>query len=197
MILKDVQEFIQWLSKKLFLNSLASQSKKRILKRGQVYRCEFGCGVGSEMRKDRPAVIIQNNIGNINSSNTIVVPITHNDKKLPTIVPLSQYTFVDGQVNVSNIMCVSKARLGACLGELSSKDMKAIDTAIARTIDLLYYYVDLKKKLDDKLNYIEKIKHERNKAQDELNEIRKLLNLSEDNSIKDSINELLTVIDSK
>lgn len=66
-------------------------------------------------------------------------------------------------------------------------DMKKIDKAIAKTIGLFSYYLDLKKRLNDKLNYILKIKDQRNKAQDELSEIRKILELSDDISLKEYI----------
>lgn len=42
------------------------------------------------------------------------------------------------------------------------------------------YYSDLTKRLNDKLEYISKIKEERNKAQDELEELRKTLEFCSD-----------------
>lgn len=66
-------------------------------------------------------------------------------------------------------------------------DMKKIDKAIAKTVGLFSYYLDLKKSLNDKLNYITKIKDQRNKAQDELSEIRKFLELSDDISLREYI----------
>ncbi len=53
------------------------------IKRGQVYRCNFGCGIGSEMQKERPALIIQNNVANSRLGNTIVIPINHDNSTLP------------------------------------------------------------------------------------------------------------------
>ena len=76
-------------------------------------------------------------------------------------------------------MCVSKARLGAYVGTLSASDMRAIDEAIAKTTGLMSYYADVKKQLNDKLTYIERIKAERNEAQDTLVEICSLLGLGE------------------
>lgn len=92
------------------------------------------------------------------------------------ITPLSDSTgniILDGQANSSNMMCVSKARLGDFVGVLSKADMKKIDETIAKTVGLMGYYSDLTKRLDDKLEYISRIKEERNKAQDELIELRK------------------------
>lgn len=103
------------------------------------------------MQKERPAVVIQNDVGNNRSGNTIVIPITHDTSTLPcvaNITPLTDTTgnvILDGQANASNMMCVSKARLGDLVGSLSKADMKKIDEAIAKTVDLMGYYSDLTK----------------------------------------------------
>lgn len=113
-----VQSMLEWIKTKLYLDTLSVKAKSRAVKRGQVYRCNFGCGVGSEMWKERPAVIIQNDIGNNRSGNTIVVPITHDNSELPCVADITTKTdtsgniILDGQANASNMMCVSKARLG-------------------------------------------------------------------------------------
>lgn len=84
-------------------------------------------------------------------------------------------------------MCMSKARLKDYICSLPMTDMKKIDKAIAKTVGLSVYYFDLKNRLNDKLNYITKIKDQRNKAQDELSEIRKILELSDDISLREYI----------
>ena len=73
--------------------------------------------------------------------------------------------------------------------------MKKIDEAIAKTVGLMGYYSDLNKRLDDKLAYISKIKEERNKAQDELAELRKILELSDDISLTEHITKIKINID--
>lgn len=149
--LEQVQKMLDWVKTKLYLDSLDSNAKTRAIKRGQVCRCNFGCGIGSEMQKDRPEVIVQNDVGNNRSGNTIVLPITHDTSTLP------------------------------------SSDMKSIDEAIAKTIGLMGYYADISRKLNDKLSYIDRIKEERNKAQDELIIIKEELGLVGDETILDHI----------
>lgn len=163
------------------------------IKRGQVYRCNFGCGIGSEMQKERPALIIQNNIANLHSGNTIVILITHDNSTLPCVANITPQTdsmgttILDGQANTSNMMCVSKARLKDYICSLPMTDIKKIDKAIAKTVGLFSNYLDFKKRLNAKLNYITKIKDQRNKAQDELSEIRKFLEVSDDISLREYI----------
>lgn len=48
-----------------------------------------GCGIGSEMQKDRPVVIVQNDVGNNRSGNTIVLLITHDAGTLPCVANIT------------------------------------------------------------------------------------------------------------
>lgn len=200
--ISKVQQFLDWLKIKLYLDSSALNASKRMVKRGQVYRCNFGVGIGSEMQKDRPAIIIQNDIGNMKSSNTIVIPITHNTNTLPCMAPItSQYEAdgvtlkLDGQANTSNIMCVSKARIGNYICDLSPSDMKAVDEALAKTAGLMVYYSDLSKKLNDKVSYISRIRQERNIAQDSLSEIRNLFHIETDEDVVEFLKNVKKQLD--
>ncbi len=175
--LVQIQRIIDWTKTKLYLDAISSKSSTRIVRRGEVYHCNFGYGIGSEIQKERPAVIIQNNPGNNHSGNTIVVPITHDHSTLPCATDITPQTdktgtiILDGQANASNLMCVSKARLGDYICTLPRTDMEKIDTAIAKALDLMKYYSNLTKQLHDKLEYINRIKQERNQAQDKLQTI--------------------------
>ena len=202
--LNKVQRFLDWLKTQLYLDTLVVNASRRVVKRGQVYRCNFGMGIGSEMQKERPAVIVQNSIGNLKSGNTIVIPITHDTSTLPCVAVITtQYeadgttTKLDGQANASNIMCVSKSRLGTYICDLPASDMKKVDEALAKTMGLIGYYADLNKKLSDKLTYISKIKAERNTAQDTLKEIYSVLCLEETGDTTELLDYLKNHIDTK
>jgi len=187
--LNKVQKILEWVRRKIYLETIVGNAGKRMVKRGQVYRCDFGVGIGSEMQKDRPAIIVQNDIGNIHSSNTIVIPITHTQHDSPCVVTIAPKKMVDGEVildgcaNASNIMCISKARLGNYIATLSQSEMKQVDEAVAKSMGMMHYYADLKKKYDDKLKYIAKIKAERNMAQDEINLIREMFGVNDNERV--------------
>lgn len=182
--LENAKEFVDWLKNKTRMNSLANSAQKRLVKRGQVYWCDFGINIGSEMSKKtpRPAVIVQNHIGNSKSSNTIVVPVTHDKSILPCLVPIEPVkninglTILDGQVNTSNIICVSKARLGDYITTLSISQMKMVDESIAKSVDLMRYYSDIEKKFNKLVTYNSKVKQERNNAQDESEKLKGIIN---------------------
>lgn len=188
--LNKVQELLEWMKTKIYLNTKVEQANKRYVKRGQVYNCYFGFGVGSEIQKLRPCIVLQNNIGNSKSGNIIVAPITHTYKDIPSIVEITtQYNkdktiLLDGYVNVSNILCVSKARLDNYITTLTTVEMKQIDIAIAISLDLMHYYAKLKNNLDDKLRYIQNVKNERNIAQEQMKELLKISNTASFEELK-------------
>lgn len=180
--LSKIQELLDWMKTKVYLNTKVENANRRFIKRGQVYNCYFGIGIGNEIQKLRPSIILQNNIGNSKSGNTIVAPITHTHKDIPSIVQIyTQYNIngellLDGYVNVSNILCVSKARLENYITTVSPIEMKKIDRSIAISLDLMQYYSRLNENLEDKLKYIQKIKQERNTVQDQIQELLDISN---------------------
>lgn len=162
--LEKVQSMLEWMKTKLYLDSISNRAKSRIVHRGEVYECNFGIGVGSEMQKTRPCVIIQGNVGNINSSNVIVAPITHTDKPLPCMAKIipqsnSQGIILDGFANLSNIQTVSKSRLGNYITRLSKNDIKEIDNALYVSVGVIGNIKKYEKKIKSLEKYVEKLKN--------------------------------------
>lgn len=181
--LSNAQQYVSWINMKSHLNSIAQKSAGRFVKRGQVYWCHFGLNIGSEMSKTtpRPAVVVSNFKTNKNSSNIVVVPITHNQAQLPYLVPITPVidengnVILDGQVDSADIICVSKARLGDAITTLSAAQMREIDKSIAISLDLLHYYTDERNKYDRLVQYTAQVKADRNKAQDTLKRIKQII----------------------
>lgn len=187
--LKKTQQYLEWLKDKLYLNAMASSAQNRTVFRGQVYRCKFGVGIGSEESKERPCVILQSDSANKSSPNTIVAPITHTQSALSIVVPIFPKideqgdTILDENVLLGNITCISKARLGEYVANLSIEEMQKIDKAISLSLSLYHYYQSLENKYNDKLKYIDKLKSQRdflqsniNQKQKQLEELQSLLN---------------------
>lgn len=172
--LTKTQQYLEWLKEKLYLNAKAPSAKKRNIYRGQVYRCKFGIGIGSEECKERPCVILQYDSANRTSPNTLVAPITHTTSTLPIVVPLTDKVdstgkvILDGNVLLGNITCVSKARLGDYITDLTKNEMKAVDKAISISLNINHYYQTLQNDYNDKLQYIEKLRESRSKLQSDL-----------------------------
>ncbi len=102
--------------------------------RGQIYYVDFGKGLGSEQAGIRPAVIVQNDIGNKHSTTFIVVPLTSEIKRLdmPTHVLVGTYC---GLSEKSIAVCEqvttrSEMRFMQFVGEVSPEDMKKITDGV-------------------------------------------------------------------
>lgn len=163
--LNKVQNMLDWIKRKFYLDTLSLKAKTRAVHRGEVYICDFGMGIGSEMQKIRPCVIIQGNVGNINSGNVIVAPITHTEKCIPSMAKIetqinlqNNETILDGCVNLSNIQTVSKARLGDFVTKLSNDDITNINKSILVSLGLMKDFVKLNEKIKKQEKYIEKLK---------------------------------------
>lgn len=107
--------------------------RQRAIRIGDVYMVSF-TGVGSEQQGTRPALVFQNNTGNMHSPNIIVLPMTSAKKKLsqPThvLVRAKQSGLrYDSVVLCENPERVSKQRLGEYITTLTSCQMKEVVAA--------------------------------------------------------------------
>ncbi len=159
-----VQHILEWTKTQIYLDTNSEKAKNRIVRRGEVYKCNFGIGIGSEMQKERPCVIIQSDVGNINSSNVIVAPITHTSKPIPSMAHIDTQkdcdgkVILDGQVNLSNVQTVSKARLGDYITTFSKLDMENLDKSLYVSLGLMKNIKKYEMKIENLNKYIEKLK---------------------------------------
>lgn len=104
------------------------------VKRGDIYRVDWGSGKGSEQSGIRPALVIQNDIGNEVSPNTIIASLTTApNKPYPFLVLFTaRESGLDkgGAVDLASIMTISKARLRDKCGQLTDAKMREVDIAI-------------------------------------------------------------------
>lgn len=104
-------------------------------RRGEVYLVNFDPTVGAEIKKTRPALILQNDIANRHSSITIVAAITSQfDATLyPTEVclhtPEGGLT-VDSVVLLNQIRSLDKQRLIRRLGTIKPATMTHVERAL-------------------------------------------------------------------
>jgi len=111
------------------------------IKRGEIYWVDWEKGKGSEQSGVRPVLIIQNDIGNKLSPNTIVASVTTAPNKpypfLVEFTPEESGLDKNGAVDLASIMTVSKIRLGDRCGQLISQKMLEVDKAIKVSLGLV------------------------------------------------------------
>ena len=111
-------------------------------RRGEVYLVRFDPAIGAEIKKTRPALVIQNDIGNKEAATTIVAAIT--SKFGPELYPVEVLIEApeggleaDSVVRLDQIRSVDKARLVKRLGRLNPATMREVSRAIAISLWLL------------------------------------------------------------
>jgi len=112
-------------------------SRKRIVfpKRGEIFLVNFDPTIGSEIKKTRPAVILQNDSANQYSPVTIVAAVSSQmDERLyPTevkLIPKESGLTVESVVLLNQIRTIDKQRLVKKLGQVKPETMKRIDRAL-------------------------------------------------------------------
>lgn len=110
-------------------------TKKTHPRRGDIYLINFDPTIGHEIKKTRPALVIQNDIANQYSPITIVAAITSKLSSLPypTEVNISANDSglpLDSSVLLNQIRSVDHRRLIKRIGRVSTGIMQQVDQAI-------------------------------------------------------------------
>ena len=106
------------------------------MRRGEVWWVDFGTGVGGEIEKARPAIILSDDAV-IRSANRVqVVPLTSNVRRLFTTEAFVDVAGRRSKAVADQIRTVAKQRVQRRFGVLSAGDLAAVEDAIRRTLSL-------------------------------------------------------------
>ncbi len=117
-------------------------SKMQIL-RGDVCLVDLGTNPGVEMQKLRPALIVQNDIGNEENDFTIIAPISsikEGYKRMSIHVPVKKGDGgldQDSFVHCGQIRAFDKAKLGKKIGRFPDAIMDKVNTALKISLELI------------------------------------------------------------
>ncbi len=114
---------------------------KRKIKRGDIVYIDLGKGAGSEQSGMRPALVIQNNVGNTYSPTTIIACITSQNKaKLPTHIILHNNDIpelkLDSLLMLEQIRTIDETRIQSFVCKLTKDYMEKVDTALRISVGL-------------------------------------------------------------
>jgi mRNA interferase MazF len=125
------------------ISSQHQKPKMTTLKRGEVYLVSFDPTVGHEIKKTRPALVIQNDIGNRYSPLTIVAAITSKVSPVPypveVVIEPTSANGLSGRsaIRLDQIRTVDRQRLIRRLGQIDSSAMTKVDEAIKISLGLV------------------------------------------------------------
>ncbi len=113
----------------------------RLIRRGDIFTVDLEPVRGSEQGKSRPAVVIQNDLGNRYSPTIIVAAITSTlrpDFDVNVIVASPEGGLhQDSTVLLNQIRTIDRSRLGRYWGRLSPQTMARIDQALSISLGLV------------------------------------------------------------
>jgi mRNA interferase MazF len=105
-----------------------------------VFWVELNPVVGAEMGKTRPALVIQNDVGNAHADTTVIATITSATatQRYPFLVPLPSGTLSKPSlVNCAHVRTIDLERLkGPALARLAPETMHAVDEALRMSLGL-------------------------------------------------------------
>ena len=111
-------------------------------KRGDVFLVNFDPTIGAEIKKTRPALIIQNDVANQHSPITIVAAITSkfDDKLYPTEVLIGAGEgglTKDSVILLNQVRSIDRRRLVKKLGKIKEATLKRTNVSIKISLGLI------------------------------------------------------------
>lgn len=111
------------------------------MQRGDIFSVDFGIPLGSEQGGQRPALVIQNDVGNRSSETTIIAAITSRIYDVPypfhvRISPRESGLSVESTIKLEQVRTVSKLRLIKLIGKLSKDKLKEVDEALKYSLGI-------------------------------------------------------------
>lgn len=103
---------------------------------GDIYTCDLGLNVGSELDNVRPCIVVTSDKYNEKSSVITVIPISKRTKLFFHQVEINSYTveeietMIEGTAKLEQMTTISKGKLGRKIGRMSKKGMKLIHKAM-------------------------------------------------------------------
>ncbi len=108
-------------------------------RRGEIWIIDFHASRRSEQRGTRPALVIQNDVGNERAATTIVAALTTTIKLFPVTVLLKKG---DGgipetsMVNLSQLLTIDKKRLTRRVGKVGPEALAKVADALRVSLDI-------------------------------------------------------------
>jgi mRNA interferase MazF len=121
---------------------MAAKQKIARPRRGEVYLVAFDPTLGAEIRKTRPALILQNDIANRSSPITIVAAITtkFDEELYPTEVLVRAPEGgldIDSLILLNQIRSVDRSHLRRRIGRLMPETIRLVDRALMLSLGLV------------------------------------------------------------
>ena len=113
-----------------------------MVRRREIYYVDWSSGRGSEQSGVRPALIVQNDIGNRSSPTTIVAAVSARRRRpYPFQVAIAAEESglpQDSIVKCEQVQTIDQARLVRLVGTLTTEKMREVDVALRLSLGLVH-----------------------------------------------------------
>ena len=106
------------------------------MRRGEVWWVDFEPERGGGIRKERPAVIVSNDVSNRVLNRVPVLPLTSSTERLYPSEALVTFNGQPHKAMADQLRTVAKERLRDRIGTLAPRDLRAVEQAIRRPLGL-------------------------------------------------------------
>ena len=100
------------------------------MNRGEVWWVGFDLSIGGEMKKERLAVIVSNDVANKHLNRVQVVPLSSNVERLYPSEALASIGSRQSKAMADQLATVSKLRLRALICRLTDAELRDVERAI-------------------------------------------------------------------
>jgi mRNA interferase MazF len=107
-----------------------------LMRRGEIWWVRFGPGIGGEIQKERPAVIVSNDEANKYMNRVQVMPLSTQVHK---VYPSEALVTVRGKMQkamADQLTTADKSRFKNRMGRLSASELLAVEQAIRVQLEL-------------------------------------------------------------
>jgi mRNA interferase MazF len=114
----------------------AAAAGEGAIRRGDIWWVNLDPTEGSEIRKDRPAVVLTANALNRARRTVVIVPLSTGPSPRPPIVVPTPSVGPSSVAVCDQLRAVDKGRLSRAFGRLSSADLRTIEDSVRRILGL-------------------------------------------------------------
>ena len=118
---------------------MKSSTDSAFPRRGEIWLVDFSPARGSEQAGQRPALILQNDVGNRHAATTIVASVTTTIRLCPvtTLLPAKSCGLPrESMVNLAQLLTIDRTRLIRKVGALDPAMLKSVDQALRVSLAL-------------------------------------------------------------
>ncbi len=108
----------------------------QLVAKGQIYWVNLNPSLGSVIKRNRPALIISNDIQNMQKQDIIIAPITSLINRVYPFEVLIERNGTKGKVMLDQIRTIDYNRIGKYLGTLTTLEMQAVEKRIKLVLAL-------------------------------------------------------------